>query len=589
MKTNRNLDRRDFLKVIGAGAAAAAMPSAIRAAEKGAKAKRPNVILVMTDDQGYGDLRCHGNKIIQTPHLDKLHAQSTRLTNFHVDPTCSPTRSALMAGQYSARTGVWHTIMGRSLLGKHVVTMADVFEAGGYRTGAFGKWHLGDNYPFRAQDHGFGQTLMHGGGGVGQTPDFWGNNYFDDTYWRNGTPVKCKGYCTDVWFTEAIGFMTANRNRPFFCYIPTNAPHGPYLFPQKYKDLYTSTKPLPGGGKKGRDARRRGAQRVNAAFYGMITNIDENMGRLVKQLADLKLADDTILIFMTDNGTSGGSAAGMRGRKGSEYDGGHRVPFFIRWPDKLKAGLDIARLTAHVDVLPTLIDLCGLEKPKGVKFDGTNLAPLLRGGDKDWPDRTLIVQSQRIEHPQKWRKCAVMTDRWRLVNGKQLHDMPADPDQSKDVAADHADVVARLRKAYERFWDSLAEIHKDYCRIILGSDKENPSRLTCHDWHGSPPWSQRHIRAGARGNGFWAVEIERDGQYRFELRRWPKGVDKFIEATKARLKIGDVDQTKDVPAGVPGASFTVELKAGKTRLQTYLTGDKSGQGRGAYFVHVKRL
>ncbi|MHC4485640.1 MAG: arylsulfatase [Planctomycetota bacterium] len=400
--------RRGFLQAIGLGAGSLLMPGCM-STPKGLKpkgGKRPNVVLVMTDDQGYGDLGCHGNPIIQTPNLDKLYMQSVRLTDFHVGPTCSPTRAALMTGHYCNRTGVWHTVMGRSLLRKDEVTMGDVFSGAGYPTGIFGKWHLGDNYPFRPQDRGFGEVLIHGGGGVGNTPDYWGNDYFDDTYLHNGRRKEFRGYCTDVWFNVAMKFMEANKDRPFFCYIPTNAPHSPYNVADEYIKPYLD----------------KGLPERQARFYGMVTNIDDNMARLMHRLGELDLEENTILIFMTDNGTSGGSySAGMRGKKGSEYDGGHRVPCFIRWP---RGGLtgpgDIDRLTAHVDILPTLIELCGLKSPRGVKLDGDSLVPLLMGRDGSWPDRTLITDSQRIEHPEKWRKSAVMTDRWRLVNGTEL-------------------------------------------------------------------------------------------------------------------------------------------------------------------------
>jgi len=574
--------RRDFLKAMSLSAASVAVPRALFARNTLAQ-KRPNVILVITDDQGYGDLGCHGNSIIKTPNLDELHSQSTRLTKFHVDPTCSPTRSSLMTGRYSSRTGVWHTIMGRSLLRRDEVTIADVFSASGYRTGIFGKWHLGDNYPFRPQDRGFDEVLVHGGGAVGNAPDFWGNDYFDDTYWHNGKPKKFKGYCTDVWFDEAIRFMERNKERPFFVYLTTNAPHGPYNVAEKYSKPYTD----------------KGVPERQARFYGMITNIDENMGRLMERMRALGLEENTILIFMTDNGTSAGDRAGMRGQKGSEYDGGHRVPFFIRWPAQLSGGRDVPRITAHIDVLPSLIDLCGLKTPEEVEFDGTSLAPLLKGNDKVWPDRTLLVHSQRIEHPEKWRKCAVMTDRWRLINGRGLYDMIADPGQKKNVADEHPAVVEKLRKAYEDWWADISGRFDEYCEIILGSEKETPSRLTTHDWHAREvPWDQYHIRRGPRANGFWAVGVARGGKYEFALRRWPAEVDrpingaipggKAISATKARLKIGDVDVSQPVPKYASAVTFRVKLRAGKTRLQTWFT-DENGESRGAYYVYVKRL
>jgi len=585
-----NPTRREFLRTVGfAAVSAGALSMGVRLKAAGlgdgfSRKNRPNVVLVMTDDQGYGDLGCHGNDVVVTPNLDELHARSIRLTDFHVDPTCSPTRSALMTGHYSSRTGVWHTIMGRSLLGRNEVTMADVFVASGYRTAIFGKWHLGDNYPFRPQDRGFQEVLIHLGGGVGQGPDYWGNDYFDDTYFHNGKPKKFEGYCTDIWFDGALKFIEANKNRPFFCYLPTNAAHGPYNVADKYSKPY----------------RDKGVNPNQAKFYGMITNIDENMGRLIRRLKELDLEKNTILIFMTDNGTSGNYTGGMRGKKGSEYEGGHRVPFFIRWPGGgLKNPGDIDRLSAHIDVLPTLRDLCGLKKPVDVKFDGDSLAPLLKGETVNWPDRTQLVHSQRIDHPEKWRKSAVMTQRWRLVNGKELYDIRADPAQKKDIADANPEVVNKLRRSYERWWTDLSPVFDKYCYIIIGSDKQNPTRLMSHDWHGPKvPWSQGAVRNGMQANGFWAVEIERDGMYEFELRRWPKEVDapinktvaggKAISAVKARLKVADQDLTKAVPADAHCVKFRIRLRAGKTRLQTWLI-DEDGTSRGAYYVYAKRL
>ena len=581
--------RREFIKRVGMAAFSAGTVSIFPGCTVASQVmrtpvKRTNVVLVITDDQGYGDLGCHGNPVIQTPNLDRLYSQSIRLTDFHVDPTCSPTRSALMTGHYSTRTGVWHTIMGRSLLGKDEVTMADVFSASGCRTGIFGKWHLGDNYPFRPQDRGFGEVLIHSGGGVGQGPDYWGNDYFDDTYQHNDEFKKFSGYCTDVWFDGAISFIEANKGRPFFCYLTTNAPHWPYNVADEYSRPY----------------REKGVPESQAKFYGMITNIDENMGRLMRRLKELKLEENTILIFMTDNGTSGSYGGGMRGKKGSEYDGGHRVPCFIRWPGGgLEGGSDVDRLTAHIDMLPTLIGLCGLKKPNGVEFDGTSLVPLLKDSFSDWADRTLLVHSQRIEYPEKWRKSAVMTDRWRLVNGKELYDIKADPGQKNNIADKHPKVVEKLRGAYEEWWADLSKGFDEYCETIIGSDKENPLRLMSHDWHTPKvPWHQGAIRNGMQANGFWALEVEREGRYEFALRRWPLEVDKPITAaiakgkaisvTKARLKIADVDVSKPVSKDAHAVTFRVQLKAGKTQLQTWFINDK-GESRGAYYVYVKRL
>jgi arylsulfatase A-like enzyme len=548
-----------------------ALAAATAAIDDARGAERPNVVLVMTDDQGYGDLGCHGNPVLKTPWLDRLYDQSIRLTNFHVDPTCSPTRAALLTGKYSCRTGVWHTILGRSLLRRDELTMADLLSKSGYRTAIFGKWHLGDNYPYRAVDRGFQVSLVHGGGGITQTPDYWGNTYFSPTLYYNGKPVRTKGYCTDVLFAEALRFVETNRARPFLLYIPTNVPHSPYQVADSYSQPY-------------RDA---GLPETLARFYGMITNLDENLGRLMQKLDELRLAHNTILIFMTDNGTAGeGFNVRMRGRKGSEYDGGHRVPCFIRWPARFEAGRDIGRLTAHVDLLPTLADLCKVDIPEDLRLDGMSLTPLLLSRGESWPRRTLFVQSHRIDHPQPWRKSAVMSDKYRLVNGEELYDVESDREQRSDIAAEHRDIVKIMRREYQDWYKYVSERFYEYCEVVLGSPEHNPTTLTCHDWHGSSvPWNQGHILQRIEANGFWAVEVERPGRYQITLRERPAWVKHPIATGTARLKIGDVDQVKPIPGGTSGVTFVVELQEGKTQMQTWLL-EQSGQVRGAYFVDV---
>jgi len=587
------MKRRDLLKTLGMGALAAPLASKLSAAQ--APLQRPNVILLITDDQGYGDLSCHGNPVLKTPNLDRLHDESVRLTDFHVSPTCSPTRASLLTGRYCNRTGVWHTIMGRSLLRRDEVTMADVFAANGYRTGIFGKWHLGDNFPFRPQDRGFQEVLVHRGGGIGQGSDWWGNDYFDDTYFRNGRPEKFEGYCTDVWFREAAKFIETRREQPFFCYLATNAPHAPHRIDRRYSEPF-----------------RGQAEEELSRFYGMVANIDENTGRLMGMLDERGLRGNTIVVFMTDNGSEYGegrtrNAAGMRSNKGSPYEGGHRVPFFIRWPDGgLHGGRDIGRLTAHIDVLPTLIDLCGLIPPPGVVFDGKSLKPLLAGSAADWPDRILVTDSQRVDHPVPWRRSAVMGETWRLVNRDELYDIQADPHQDRNVAMANPDVVGNMRKAYESWWKDVSKRFNEYCEIVIGAREENPTCLMSHDVHGQVVWNHGQVSRGARSDGFWAVEAAQDGLYEFALRRWPPELDQpitaavpvdqdepagsGITATEARLKIAGFDETKPVPAGAAEVKFTLPLKSGKTRLQAwFVNGLGNGITHGVYYVCVKRL
>ena len=592
------------MKQMGFGLAAATVGSH----PAGAKAppKRPNVVLVMTDDQGYGDLACHGNENIKTPNLDKLHAASVRLADFHVSPVCTPTRAGLMTGRCPNRAGVWHVVMGPSQLRKDEVTMADVFSANDYKTAIFGKWHLGDNYPFRPQDRGFQETLVHGGGVVGHVPDHWLNDYFDDTYLHNGKKEKFKGYCTDIWFDRAMEFIEANRSGPFFVYLSTNAPHQPFLAPEKYVAMYKGNAKVP-----------------NAAFYGMITRIDENFARLERKLQSLGLVDNTILIFLTDNGTAAGVrgpvgfGAGMRGRKGSPYDGGHRVPCWFRWPGGgLKGPRDVKHITDHVDILPTLIDLCDLKPPRKIKFDGRSLAPLLKDSNADWAARTMVAEKQNVvSKPVKWRCCSVMTDRWRLVNGRELYDIHADPGQKRNVAAKNPAVVRKLRNDYDKWWNSVSQSHSRVTEIIVGSPRENPARLTCYHWNnptgnqGLMPWGQAHIVAGPHFNGYWNLHVARAGEYTFALRRWPveshlkindtSDADppekpfrplnaKPLVATTARIKIQGIDKTLPVAKDAEEVTFKVTLKAGPARLETWFS-DAEGNSRGAFYVHVTKL
>ena len=551
------------------------------------ESKQPNVIVVITDDQGYGDLAFTGNPVIKTPAIDKLATQGTLLNNFHVDPTCAPTRSALMTGRYSDRVGVWHTVQGRSMLRRRETTIADIMGSNGYATGLFGKWHLGDCYPFRPQDRGFQHCVYHEAGGVGQAPDYWGNDYFDDTYIVNGKHQRFKGYCTDVWFEEGMKFIKTNKDKgkPFFAYISTNAPHGPYYCPDEYTNPYVGD---PG---------------VSIAeMYGMVTNIDDNMAKLMKMLDDEGLADNTILVFMTDNGTAGGLEGGrgydggMRGKKNSEYEGGHRVPCIIRWPNgKIEAGKSVERLTAHIDLLPTFIELCELKAPK-IEFDGSDIRDLLFTDGKDWPDRPLVVESQRVVDPIKWRKSSVMTDRWRLVNGKELYDLKADPKQETDLASSNVDVVKRLRAEYDRFWNDVSQEHDLTSYMVIGSDRSPIVSLSSHDWliNKLPPWHQNHIKRGSVAEeSFWAIEVEQDGDYEISLRRWPVEADKGIndgtfgkafDYKQARLRIGDVDQTVEIPAGAKEVTFKATLKKGITKLSPTFIGPKLTAT--PYYVYV---
>jgi len=592
------------------------------------RSDKPNVILVITDDQGYGDLGCHGNPWIKTPSMDKLWEQSVRLTDYHVCPTCAPTRSALMTGRYNNRTGVWHTVTGRTLLRENEVTMAKVFSDNGYSTGMFGKWHLGDNYPRRPIDVGFQKAVYHGGGAVGNTNDYWDNDYFDDHYYDNGEYKAFEGYCTDVWFKEAKSFIDENKDEPFFCYISTNAPHGPLYVEDNYSNQYKGDSLIP-----------------SARFYGMITNIDENIGILRTYLEEQELDDNTIFIFMTDNGTATGVildghrynglptvygyGTGMRGKKGSPYDGGHRVPCFIHWPDgELVGGRDFDGLTSHIDLLPSLVEMCDLEKEAGPKLDGLSLWKYIKGELK-WKNgkRTLIVDSQRVEEPEHFRGSAVMQKNWRLVYGTELYDMKTDPGQRVNVAAMYPEKLEEMRSLYQAWFEDVFSNYKTRSYIQIGAQNINSMVLSSHDWmevvkadgtraarpggEDTPPFAHSIIRRGPSLNGYWDIEILNTGKYKVEIMRWPKEADRAIkegipastipipggepfregialEIENARLQIQDFDNTISVTDGMKAASFVVDLKKGKTKLKTWFTGEQE-LSLGAYYVYISKL
>lgn len=591
---------------------------------------RPNVVIVLTDDQGYGDVAAHGNPIIKTPNIDKLFGEATSFSDYHVAPTCSPTRSALLTGHWTNRTGVWHTINGRSMLRANEVTIGQLFADGGYQTGMFGKWHLGDNYPYRAEDRGFMEVFRHGGGGVGQTPDVWDNAYFDGSYFHNGKIEPAKGFCTDFFFSQANQFIRKNAasGKPFLAYIATNAPHGPLHCPTRYLELYADQNP------------------GIAAFYGMITNIDDNVGRTRKLLEELGIADNTIFIFTTDNGTASGARvfnAGMRGKKGSEYDGGHRVPLMIHYPARqLNQRREIKTLAHAVDVVPTLLDLCGIQPPKNLKFDGRSLKPLLDPDSKvEWEDRFLVTDSQRVRDPIKWRKSAVMSQRWRLINGTELYDIQQDPGQTKDLAGQYPEQVRKMRQFYEDWWAELEPTFAQTTEIYVGHQKAPRVSLTAHDWisNSGVPWNQSHIRRalgysnpaqpknrsrksqskGAGTNrkqvhdGHWAIKVMKTGTYRISVLRWPQesgqpitaslppgknvpGATRAYRATEGiAIKTGQAElridekkiAAKPVEEGNKAVQFEVKLEKGSHRLSpVFLTGNGEV---GAYYAIVETV
>ncbi len=494
-----------------------ALPTALSAAT----AERPlNVILILTDDVGYGDAGYTGNPILQTPAIDQLHSESICFDNFHTGTTSAPTRSGIMTGIDGNTTGVWHTIAGRSLLDRNLYTLGNLFQDNGYATAMYGKWHLGDNYPYRPIDRGFEDVLCIKGGGITQLPDYWGNTYFDDTYYRDrDIPERQTGYCTDIFVGETERFVRENRDKPFFVYLALNAAHSPFNIESKYVEPYKDKV-------KDRTAR----------IYGMISNIDENLARLRQTLKEQGLDKNTVIILLGDNGSNVPSTAkdafvkdtvqgyngGLRGKKGQPYEGGHRQAMLMHIPT-MKGGVTDYRLGMSYDFLPTFIDLCKLTPSREITLDGESL--LSKSGTKG---RVTFVDTQRGEYLVKGQMSCVMQDDWRLVNGKELYNIAEDREQRNNIAAEHPAVVKRLAAEYERWWEEqIAPVAEIRHSIPFTTDLKGESVIiNSHDVHMTnnkrPVWSQAPARSGEKTGsiGFWSIEVTESGKYDFELYRW---------------------------------------------------------------------
>jgi len=547
MNRNRTLGVQGFaVGVLAAAVCLFADPAG--PATAGAPGRPPNIVLVLTDDQGYGDVGVHGNAMIETPNLDRFAREGVELTRFYTSPVCAPTRASLMTGRYYYRSGVIHTSRGGAKMHGEEVTIAELLSQAGYRTGIFGKWHLGDCYPMRPQDQGFAESLVHRSGGIGQTPDK-PNSYFDPLLWHNGERVQARGYCTDVFFDAALKFIEASRHEPFFVYLPTNAPHTPLEVSPKYSDPYKA----------------KGLDDTTAKVYGMVRNIDENFGRLLARLESLGLRDNTVVIFFGDNGPQQNRYnAGLRGRKSSTYEGGIRAACFVQWPGQFPGGRKIDRIAAHLDVLPTLLALAGVEKPADLKLDGMNLLPLLRARGDSWPDRTLYFQCHRGLEPRLYQNCAAVTQTLKMVgypgtfsqenldtSGEpvlELYDLSADPGEATDLAGTQPQALARLRSGYEAWFEDVKATRQFTPGVIhVGSVSENPV-LLCRYQDGS-------YRDGIPHG--WSVEIERSGRYRFTINR-----GEFSGAGRLYVSWNGRQSSRPLAAGENSAVFALERGKG---------------------------
>lgn len=506
---SHGMSTKTFLFLI---ALAAGVPAAL--------SRQPNIVLIMTDDQGYGDLGVTGNPVLETPHIDRLAREGGTMATFYVSPVCSPTRASLLTGRYNYRTRVTDTFKGRSMMEPDETTLAEVLRGGGYRTGIFGKWHLGDNHPLRPSDQGFDESLIHRGGGLGQPSEPFENErrYTDAILFRNDVQTQTRGYCTDVFFDAALEFIDAARanDRPFFTYIAPNAPHSPYHdVPEELYRKYAAKdlSPVLLGARQDAD--------TVARVFSMVENIDANVGRLLAHLERRALAANTIVIFMTDNGPNTRRyVAGLRGMKSEVYDGGIRAPFFLRWPERVRAGARSDRIAAHIDLMPTLLAAAGVAAPAGVAMDGRSFLPLLTGEPIDWPDRHLVLQAHRGDAPVPFHNAAIRNQRWKLLRASgsgretlpsnaafELYDLLADPGEKSDLAAERPEVVRQLEQAYARWFEDVSTTRPDNFappRIVVGSPREPETVLTSQD-----------KRVAENG---WVLHVARGGAYAVELR-----------------------------------------------------------------------
>lgn len=538
-----------------------------------ALAPRPNVIVIMTDDQGLGDLGCLGNPVLATPNIDRLAAASARVERFYVSPVCTPTRASLLTGRHSYRTRAIDTWVGRAMMEPDEVTMAEVLRTAGFRTGIFGKWHLGDCYPMRAIDQGFDTALVHRGGGLAQPSEPRENDrrYTDPILFRNGAAVQTSGFCTDVYFDAAIDFVRAAGEQPFFAYVATNAPHTPLhdVPPDLYARYAASdlSAVLPAAA----NAQQRDAV---ARVFAMIENIDRNMGRLLATLEATGAADNTIVIYLHDNGHQQPRwCRGLRGTKGTVYEGGIRSPLFVRWPGHLAPGAVVGEPAAHIDVLPTVLDFVGLDAPA---CDGQSLRPLLERRSESLGARHLVLQVHRGDVPVRGHHVAVIGPRYKLVHptgfGREsppadvaweLYDLQTDPGEQRDLAPGDRARVGRMRAAYDRWFDDVSTTRPDNFappRIVVGTDHETETALTRQDW-------RRYDRRGWGNRGRWLLRF--DGEHRYDLRVI---LTQPIGAAQAVLRIGELQRQRAVAAEVAEFDFSdVAVPAGEGSLELAIT------------------
>jgi len=584
-----------------------------------AQKQKPNVILVMSDDQGYGEFSFNGNPVIKTPNIDKLAADGVVFTNFHVSPMCTPTRGELLTGLDAFRNGAINVSSGRTLLRTEVKTIANIFSEAGYQTGIFGKWHLGDNYPYRPEDRGFDETIWFPSSHINSLPDTWDNDYFDDTFIHNGQKEKYIGYCTDIFFNQAMYWIQkkSEEGSPFFTYLPLNASHWPHFVPEKYREVVRNQiKSNP------EIVSHLSEEKLEdlISFLAMGANIDENMGKLDKFLKESGLYKNTIVVFLTDNGSTMGPDyynAGMRGGKTTLWEGGHRVPCIISTPGFSGTQIGtINELCQVQDLLPTICSMAGINNVPD-NLNGVDLSSLIKGETSHLEDRMLVINYSRMptfkvnytnENPAIPQKdgAGVLWKNWRLLENRELYNIADDPHQDKDVSSEYPEIVSKMRAHLDKWWNGVKDDVYEIQKVTIGNDAENPMLLSACEWLDVFVDQQIQVRRGVVRNGVWHVIVDQAGEYEFELRRWPKESGYALNDSLPSLKVTDGTFVKGVAfpissAGIKignqekwktgydkSAIFKFHLEKGENTIQTWFNNKNNIEIAGAYYLYVQR-
>lgn len=559
--------------------------------------QRPNVVFIICDDLAWGDLACHGNPVpTRTPHLDAMHGASARLTRYCSGPLCTPARAGIMTGRWHMRTRAFDTYCGRATLDPEEPTLARMLKQAGYATGCFGKWHLGDNYPSRPMDMGFDESVVHLAGGIGQPGDHYDNHeredasYFDPVVLRQGQPSQSNGYCSDVFTNECLDFIERRQGESFFAYLAFNAPHSPFQIADEWADPYRAAK----------------VSETHAKVYGMVSNIDDNVGRVRARLSQLGLADNTLVVFTSDHGPCGSAQdreapagerhrwnGGLRDIKGSMYQGGIQVPSFWHWPNRIPAKRDIDTLATTVDVLPTLAAACGAQLP-ALPGDGISLLPHLAEDESSPADRTVFMQWHRGDAPVRYRNYAAITQRWKLTrptegSTDELYDLPRDPRETADVSSAHPGVVTQLRQQYDTWFDDVGATRggQTFDTPVIPLGPAYPVLLTQNDWRtldGMEGWRSDDLR------GYWRVSVDDDaGGFVIRIR-----MRQGVPAGTVHLALDEARWHTDLGVGEHVVEFTgLELPRGCARLEAWLhtehdyTGARHGRFIPALYVEVE--